>query len=61
MLKLGQKVRVREFGVKEQIRRVVLDRGKRIVVCNQIEFVRARRESRAPDGIAFPKEAVSPV
>jgi hypothetical protein len=57
----GQKVKVMEYGGRELVRRVVLDRGASVVVCNEKEYTTARAEGREPDGIGFPRDAVEEV
>jgi hypothetical protein len=54
----GQKVKVTEYGGKKLVRRVVLDRGKSVVVCNETEYIAAIKEEREPAGIGFPRESV---
>jgi hypothetical protein len=54
----GQKVRVTEYGGRKLVRRVILDRGASVVVCNETEYVTATKEKREPAGIGFPRESV---
>ena len=55
----GRKVQVVEYGGRKLTRVVVADRGRSVVVCNEREYTKARDEHREPDGIGFPREAVS--
>ena len=54
----GDKVMVTEYGGGKLIRRVVVDRGRTVVICNEKEYATAQAEGREPDGIGFPREAV---
>jgi len=54
----GRTVRVTEFGGRQSIRRVVADRGRLVLVCNDSEWEEAIREQRGPQGIGFPRENV---
>ncbi|MGH2639996.1 MAG: hypothetical protein ACRDF4_12065 [Rhabdochlamydiaceae bacterium] len=58
MLRTGDIVRVTEYGGRKLTRRVVDDRGASVVVCNEEEYVTAQAESRKPNGVGFPCEAV---
>jgi hypothetical protein len=55
----GSKVQVIEYGGRKLTRVVVADKGRSVVVCNEGEYASARAEHRDPDGIGFPREAVS--
>ena len=55
----GTKVQVVEYGGRKLTRVVVADRGRSVVVCNEREYARARAEQREPEGIGFPRDAVS--
>lgn len=57
-LTVGAIVKVRCYGGEILTRRVVLDRGRTVVVCNEAEYQDAAREARYPDGIGFPRSAV---
>jgi hypothetical protein len=57
-VQIGEVVRVKEYGGRVIERRVIADRGNRIVVCCNDEYHRAGLEGRQPDGIAFSKIAV---
>lgn len=57
-LKIGATVSVVECGGKVLERRVLGDKGERIVICPEDEYQSAMREGRAPVGISFPKSAV---
>jgi len=56
---LGAVVKVREYGGRELIRRVVADLGNRVVVCSEREFEDAERQKREPCGVGFPREDVA--
>jgi len=55
----GTAVRVVEFGGKVLERRVLADKGDRVVICPEDEFQAASRECRVPVGISFPKSSVT--
>jgi hypothetical protein len=57
----GQKVQVTEYGGRKLVRLVVAEKGHSIVVCNEVEYARAREEHRLPDGIGFPRESVQAI
>jgi len=57
----GQKVQVREYGGKLLIRRVVVDRGRSIVICNEAENSAAMKEKREPEGVGFPRDQIKPL
>ena len=57
-MKVGDRVTVVAYGGKRLARRVVADRGRAVVICNEIEYSQAQVEGRKPDGIAFPRECV---
>lgn len=54
----GEIVVVQCFGGSTAKRRVVADRGKVVVVCNEQEYASAMSQRRQPVGIGFPREAV---
>ena len=54
----GQKVKVTEYGGRQLIRRVVVDRGASVVVCNEEEYITAEKQRRQPEGVGFPIRAV---
>jgi hypothetical protein len=53
-MELGQRVKVVAFGGQELTRRVVVDRGRSVVVCNEQEYTSAMSQGRAPEGVGFP-------
>ena len=55
----GTKVQVIEYGGRKLTRVVVSDRGRSVVVCNEKEYAKACAEQRQPEGIGFPRDAVS--
>jgi hypothetical protein len=57
-MKQGQEVQVTEYGGRKIVRRVVVDRGRSVVICNEKEYIAAQEEGREPKGIGFPREAV---
>ena len=60
-MKAGDRVQVIEYGGRTLIRRVVVNRGESIVVCNEDEYNRAIEKGREPDGIGFPRQSVRPM
>jgi hypothetical protein len=60
-MEIGQKVQVTEYGGGKLIRRVVADRGRSVVICNEDEYLSSQAEGREPDGIGFPREAVEEI
>jgi hypothetical protein len=54
----GQIVTVTDAWGHPLTRRVIVDRGSSVVVCNEEEFGAAKMENRAPQGIAFPMKDV---
>ena len=58
-MKTGTIVQVTEYGGNLLKRRVVSDLGKTVVVCNEAEYRRAKKEGRKPHGIGFPREAIA--
>jgi hypothetical protein len=57
----GMIVKVTDCEGRELIRRVVSDRGMRVLVCNEDEFLTAQRQRRLPTSVGFPKEDLAPV
>lgn len=55
----GTKVKVVEYGGRVLERRVVADRGERIVICPEAEYMAAKSENRSPVGISFPRTALT--
>jgi hypothetical protein len=55
----GQVVNVQTYGGERVTRRVVSDLGRTVIVCIEDEFQQAKRESREPDGVGFPRRDVS--
>jgi hypothetical protein len=55
----GALVNVVEFGGRVLVRRVIADKGEKVVVCPDDEYRDAERKNREPIGISFPKRAVS--
>ena len=54
----GSKVKVREFGGGVIERRVVADKGAKVVICNEKEYQAAKEQGREPEGIGFPRDAI---
>lgn len=55
----GQVVKVQTYGGERVTRRVVSDLGRTVIVCIEDEFQQAKRESREPGGVGFPRRDVS--
>jgi hypothetical protein len=55
----GSVVTVRCYGGEILTRRVVRDAKRSIVVCTEGEYEDAVKEGRKPDGVGFPRSAVS--
>jgi hypothetical protein len=57
-LKPGDLVRLRAFGGKEIVRRVVGQDGGIVRVCSEAEYKAATQAAREPESIGFPMEDV---
>jgi hypothetical protein len=55
----GQLVKVQTYCGQLVTRRVVSDLGRTVILCVEDEFQQAKRESREPDGVGFPRRDVS--
>jgi len=53
-LKPGDLVRLRAFGGKRIVRRLVSDRGGTVLICSEDEYQSAKREDRQPQVIGWP-------
>lgn len=53
-MKIGQDVRLKGYGDKEIIRRVVGVKGDTVVVCQAEEYKKAILEKREPVSVGFP-------
>ena len=57
----GSKVSVKDYSGKLLIRYVVADIGRKIIVCNENEYLACRAQGKKPEGIGFPRSDVRPV
>jgi len=57
-LRSEQLVRVRAFGGKQLVRRVVFARGDVVAVCCEEEYVKATEQRRKPGCIGFNVDAI---
>lgn len=57
-MRQGDAIRVRSFGGKILIRRIVGISGTHVFVCNEAEYQSALKEEREPDAIGFRLEDV---
>jgi hypothetical protein len=55
----GQLVVVKVYGGEVVERRVVIDRGRSVVLCAEREYNTAQNEGQEPEGIGFPRNDVS--
>jgi hypothetical protein len=52
-MKIGQLVKLRAYGNKELLRRIIRLEGDIVIVCRPEEYEAARREGREPTAVGF--------